>query len=112
MIGFFWNIRGLEQIGRIPTLVSRIRDNHVDFIGILETKKKNYTPSFLRPLTRNIPFNWFHQPARGSAGGILVGANSDLFVATLIHRFSVSIMLIDKKNQHQLEACSNLWVSL
>jgi hypothetical protein len=33
MIGLFWNIRGLGQIGRILALVSRIRDNHVYFVG-------------------------------------------------------------------------------
>jgi hypothetical protein len=39
MIGLFWNIRGLGQIGRTPALVSRIIDNHVDFVGVIETKK-------------------------------------------------------------------------
>jgi hypothetical protein len=65
MIGLFWNIRGLEHIGRVPALVSRIRENHVDFVGILETKKSNFTQGLLRSLTGSSPFTWFHQPVWG-----------------------------------------------
>lgn len=57
MIGLFWNIRGLDQIGRIPALVGRLRDNHVDFVGVLETKKSDFTPGLLRSLTSNTPFS-------------------------------------------------------
>jgi hypothetical protein len=56
MIGLFWNIRGHGQVGRVPALVSRIRDNHVDVVGVIETKKNIFTPGFLRSLTGNIPF--------------------------------------------------------
>jgi hypothetical protein len=53
----------------------------------------------LRSLTGNTPFEWCYKPARRTAGGILVGANSDLFVITVgqILDFSVSVMLLDKK---------------
>jgi hypothetical protein len=63
--------------------VSRIRDNHVDVVGVLETKKDSFTPGFLRSLTGNAPFTWFHQPVVGITGGILVGINSNQFVATV-----------------------------
>jgi hypothetical protein len=98
MIGLFWNIRGLVLIGRVPALTSRIRENHVDFVGVLE-KKNMFTQGFLRSLTGSVPFNWFYQPAVGAASGILVGVNDDLYVATLsqILRFLVSIMVMDKK---------------
>jgi hypothetical protein len=43
MICLSWNIRGRGQIGRVPTLVSRIRDNLVDIVGIMETKKNSFT---------------------------------------------------------------------
>jgi len=99
MRGLFWNIRGLNKLGRVPALTSKIRDNHVDFVGVIETKKECFTSGFLRSLTRNTPFNWCHQPARSSAGGILLGVNSDLFVLTVgeILQFSLSAMVIDKK---------------
>jgi glyceraldehyde-3-phosphate dehydrogenase/erythrose-4-phosphate dehydrogenase len=77
MIGLFWNIRGLGKIGRQPALANRIKDNHVDVIGVVETKKENFTPRFLKAISGNTPFSWIIQPAKGSAGGILVGANSE-----------------------------------
>jgi hypothetical protein len=69
MIGLFWNIRGLGLPGRTPALV--------DFLGVMETKKENLSEGYLRSLTGNTPFKWHHLPAEGSAGGILVGANSE-----------------------------------
>lgn len=75
MKGLFWNIRGMGKLGRVPALVSRLRENHVDFAGIVETKKESFTPGFLRALTGNTPFRWCHQPARGSGRGILLSVN-------------------------------------
>ena len=100
MIGPFWNIRGLGKIGWIPTLVSRIRDTHADFVGIMETKKESFSPGFLRSLTGTVPFSWNFLPAIGSAGGILVGANADLYTVVVpdILCFSVSIMIMGKKS--------------
>jgi hypothetical protein len=49
MIGLFWNIRGHGQIGRVPALVSRIRDNDVDVVGVIETKKISSLLVFLDP---------------------------------------------------------------
>ena len=60
MIGMLWNIRGLGKLGRVPALIGRIRDHHVDFIGVMKTKKKDLSSSFLKSLTTNIPFNWCH----------------------------------------------------
>ena len=99
MIGLFWNIRGLGKIGRLPALVNRIRSTRADFVGIMETKKESFTPGYLRSLTGNMPFEWFYLPAKKSAGGILVGSNSDKFLTTLVSTldFSISIMLQDKK---------------
>ena len=98
MIGLFWNIRGLGKIGRLPALVNRIRSSRADFVGIMETKE-SFTSGYLRSLTGNMPFEWFYLPAKKSAGGILVGSNSDKFSATLISTldFSVTIVLQDKK---------------
>jgi hypothetical protein len=65
----------------------------------METKKESFTPGFLRSLTGYTPFTWFYQPAKGAAGGILVGLNSDLYVAIVgsILDLSISIMVLDKK---------------
>ncbi|KAJ1276319.1 hypothetical protein BS78_05G205600, partial [Paspalum vaginatum] len=100
MIGLIWNIRGLGLHGRLPALVSRIRESSADFVCIVETKKSSFSEGYLRSLTGLVPFNWCFLPASGSAGGILVGAKSDVFVLTVgdMLQFSVSTFLLDKKS--------------
>lgn len=98
MIGFFWNIRGLGQKGRVPALANKIRENHADFVGVVETKKGEYSAGMLRSLTGNTKFNCCSLKARGLAGGILIGANDDLFTMTVgeLLNFTISVMLINK----------------
>jgi hypothetical protein len=76
-----------------------MKDNYVDFVGIIETKKDSYSPGFLKSLTTRNNFSWCSLPANGSAGGILVGANSDKYFLTLVdtRKFSISVMLMDSK---------------
>jgi hypothetical protein len=62
-------MRGMGQIGRIPALVSKIKESHADFVGIMENKKESFSPGLLKSLTGTSPFSWFHLPAKGSAGG-------------------------------------------
>ena len=94
-----WNIRGLGKLDRVPALIGRIRDYHVNFLGIIKTKKKDLSSGFLKSLTSNMPFNWCHLEAKGTTGGILVGANSDMFNMMVgdILSYSVSVMLTCKK---------------
>lgn len=98
MKGLFWNIRGMGLPGRFPTVVSKIRENHVDFVGIIETKKEVFTPGYLRNLTGNTPFSWEFVKANGSAGGLLVGANSDIFTLStcLTFKYAISVVLTNK----------------
>jgi hypothetical protein len=51
-------------------------------------------------LTRDIPFSWFNKRVAGTAGEILLGVNSDLFVATMgkVLNYSISGMMLDKKS--------------
>ncbi|KAJ1291702.1 hypothetical protein BS78_02G335900 [Paspalum vaginatum] len=46
-----------------------------------------------------VPFEWFCLPARGFAGGILVGANLDIYNICLgdVLRYSISVFLTDKR---------------
>jgi hypothetical protein len=43
--GGFLNIRGLNKPGRNLSLGQLIRNNHLDFIGIQETKKEDFLQS-------------------------------------------------------------------
>jgi hypothetical protein len=99
MIGMLWNIRGLEKIDRLLVLRSRIIDHHLDFVGVMETKKNNLSDGLLKFLAHNTPFNWFHLEARGTAGGILVGENQDLvnMVVSETLKYLVSVLLTCKK---------------
>lgn len=83
---------------RVPALANRIGENKVDFVGIMETKNSEYSRSLLRSLTGNVPFNWCSLRAKGSAGGILVGANANNFTLTAgdILDYSVNVMLSNK----------------
>jgi hypothetical protein len=57
MRGVFWNIRGLNHHGRNLSLGSVVRDNGLYFVGIQETKKEEFLPSFLKNLTTPTVFS-------------------------------------------------------
>jgi hypothetical protein len=67
----FWNIRGLNKTGRINCLASFIRQNDLDFVGIQESKKASFSNGILESISKNMAWNFI--PAKGTAGGILVG---------------------------------------
>jgi exonuclease III len=69
MKGVFWNIRGLNQPERNLSLGHIIRENRLDFVGIQETKKEVFLPSFLKNLTCPVEFTWNFLPTKGTAGG-------------------------------------------
>jgi hypothetical protein len=98
MMGLLWNIRGLNKNGRHTVIVNRIRCTHADFVGITETKKESFSQSYLDSLAGIIPFNWFYLPAKRTAGGILLGCNSDKFIVDSAEmlNFSVSLMVRNK----------------
>jgi hypothetical protein len=70
----FWNIRGLNKTGRAKTVSDLIKMNRLDFLGIQESKKENFSDGFLNAIDKN--FVWKYVPANGTAGGILMGFKS------------------------------------
>jgi hypothetical protein len=54
----------------------------------------------LKTLSGNVPFAWHHFEARGSAGGILLSANMDIFNMAVneVLKFSVSVLMTNKSN--------------
>jgi exonuclease III len=78
MIGGFWNIRGLRKPGRTKALCDFIKNNKLDFVGVQEKKHE------LFETTLNLydsHMTWNYLPAKGSAGGILVGFNNSTLEA-------------------------------
>jgi hypothetical protein len=59
MICLTWNIRGLGLIGRISALISKIRDNNANLVGILETKKEFLSPELMS--ASSMPSEVFHR---------------------------------------------------
>lgn len=49
----------------------------LDFVGFQETKKENFGNSILKYINKD--FIWHALPAKGTAGGILVGVNERKF---------------------------------
>ena len=94
MICAFWNSRGIAALGRKQYIDDTLVPLHVDYIGFQETKKENFSPSFLKGILGNRNFTWNHLPAVGSAGGVLVGVNNDCFdvISWEVKKFSDSVI--------------------
>jgi exonuclease III len=91
----FWNIRGLNHPGRNLSLGQLIRENHLDFVGVQETKKEDFHPSFLKILTSPINFCWHFLAANGTAGGVLICVREDVLSVVNVSygKYSVSCMI-------------------
>ena len=100
MICAFWNCRSISAPGRQKFLEDNIFPFLVDYIGFQETKKDSFSNTFLKNLLGNRNFAWNFLPSVGTAGGILVGVNLDLFdvISWDIKYFSVSTVLRNKSN--------------
>jgi hypothetical protein len=51
----------------------------VDYTGFQKTKKEKFTDSFFKNVLGNRNFSWNYLPANGTASGILVWVDSDVF---------------------------------
>jgi hypothetical protein len=98
MKGLFWNIRGLNRPGNGLSLGHVIRDRHLDFVTVQETKKEQFHPSFLKNLTTPSIFQWEFMPTKGTARGILVGVREEVLMMSNVQlgNFSISCMILDK----------------
>ena len=77
MNGLFWNCRGAGKRGRTTCFSHIIRDHSLDFMGILETKKDNFTPKYLRQVDPFDRFSWNWIPFVGKSGGVLSGVKKE-----------------------------------
>ena len=75
----FWNVRGDAASVRQKCIEDTIRPLNPAYIGFQETKKENFSNSFLKNLLGNMNFELKWLLATGTAGGILVGVDIDVF---------------------------------
>jgi exonuclease III len=100
MNALFWNVRGITATGRKPLIVDTINKTHATILGFQETKKEDFSASYLKSLVGVRDFAWYHLPSKGSAGGILMGVDQDVIeVISWSHLdFSVSCFMKLKSN--------------
>ena len=79
MIGIVWNVRGLGPDIKRNFIRETICNKKLDFIGLQETIKTDFTRNELHNLCGGRNFEWKWSQPRGRSGGILVGINCDNF---------------------------------
>jgi len=77
MNGLFWNCRGAGEKGMTTCFSHIIKDHSLDFVGIQETKKKNFDPKYLRRVDPSDRFSWNWIPSVGKSGGVLCGVKKE-----------------------------------
>jgi hypothetical protein len=68
MNGMFNNSRGLGDLAKHLHIDHCINDHNLDFIGILETERRDFSQTLLDRLSGGVEFEWTSQPPRGSSG--------------------------------------------
>jgi exonuclease III len=68
-----WNIRGITAPRRKNSILDLLAKTHTTIVAFQETKKETFSPSFLDSISMNKKNSWNFLPAKGTAGGILVG---------------------------------------
>jgi exonuclease III len=101
MIGATLNCRGVGKKGMSVFLADFLRNQGIDFIGLQETIKTDYSPAFFRRFDHLNEFEWRWIPSSGRSGGILGGFRSSRFdiCKTEVGRFYIKVTLLDKKIQ-------------
>jgi hypothetical protein len=84
MKGFFWNSRGLSDLAKYRYILDAIKDNHFNFVAVMEIGKQDMSRSNLNRLSGGADFTWHCLPPRGRSGGILLDVNALVLDVSLI----------------------------
>lgn len=79
MKGFFWNIRSIRRDEKQRHIRELISGNNLDFLGLQETMKNEFSQIELARLGGGGSFSWKWSPSKGRSGGILVGIRDSVF---------------------------------
>ena len=103
-------MRGIGQDIEKNFIRDTILEKQLDFVGLQETIRSDFTKNELHNLAGGRNFLWEWIAPRGKSGGILVGINSDCFELQHVEKgtYFVIVLLFDKK-QIQLELSDYLW---
>jgi len=104
MIGLFWNCRGVSKKGMSSMVKDLLSENEVDFVGLQETMRKNYSNKFFKKIDYGKKFACHWIPSNGKSGGILCGVNLDRFevIKFIEGTFTVNALVLDKKEKRMI----------
>ena len=71
--GFYWNSIGLSDLSKYRYISEAIRDQNLDFVDVMETRKQDMSRANLNRLSGGADFVWHCLPPRGRSGGIPLG---------------------------------------
>ena len=99
MKGVFWNSKGLKDLAKIKFLADIAKEKSLDFIALLETGKKDFSPAGLNGLFNGRNFVWHWTEPHGRSA-ILLGVNADEFDVGSIEEgdFFVKFKLRNKRD--------------
>jgi hypothetical protein len=103
MIGASLNCRGVGKKGMSTFLQEFIREQSLDFIGLHETIKKDYSQALFRRIDPLNQFCWKWSASIGRSGGILGGFRFSRFTvcSAVTSRFFIKVTLMDLKIQQK-----------
>jgi len=76
MKGIYWNSRGLSDLAKYRYISEAIREQNLNFVAVMETRKKDMSRANLNRLSGGEDYIWHCLPPRGRSGGILLGINA------------------------------------
>ena len=79
MRGIFSKVRGLSQDHKKRYVREMINHHRLDFVGISETIKQDFTKNELHNLCGKKNYQWCWNPPRRMSAGNIVGINKEMF---------------------------------
>lgn len=88
-----WNIRGLNDPDKWPSIRNKIEESNASIICLQETKKMSFDASFIRGFAPRRFDKFAYVPSEGASGGLLVIWNSKLFEGQVLLEESFGIAI-------------------
>jgi hypothetical protein len=74
-----WNSRCFQDLAKFRFLSDITKEQQLDFIAFLETRRSEYTDIELNNICGGKQFPWSWTGPKGHSGGILLGINPTIF---------------------------------
>jgi hypothetical protein len=93
--GMTWNNEGFHDPNKNLFVHEIVREQKLDFVALLETRRSNFVVPFLKHLAVGSDFSRFYLPPHRRSRGILIGINSAILLVKRVEmaNFWVKIYL-------------------